>query len=312
MAGSNIVTVWRSGPFETSAQVVTVVETNRFSGVRLVISKSQLSEVSKINPTNSSEKPRCRGLVVMAKQLSKRKVCRTAISYILVMWLILQIADVIFPMIGLPDWSLSLIVFFGVMGFPFVLILAWVFQITPEGIVLDSASDEAKVDRQLDLSVNVLLLLSSVVLSILLLLQFDFDHQVGTAETGAKGGNQSYVVSSISFTAASDQPDSVALASRVEEELRQRLVLLEDIEILMEFSSLDDSDDRQRLALSGSILLDGDTVRALVHLIDLSAARYLTSMTFNVEVDSMLVAEIVTAQRIVDELRNTLMPVRGI
>ena len=274
-----------------------------------MISKSQRSEISEINPANASDEPRSRGFVAIAKQLSKRKVCRTAISYILVMWLILQIADVVFPMIGLPDWSLRLIVFVGVMGFPFVLILSWVFQITPEGIVLDYASDEVKVDRQLDISVNVLLLFSSVVLSILLLLQFDLDDKVMRSE--AAGGNPSYVVSSLSFTAAGDQPANRVLASKVEEEIRHRLILLDGVEILPEVSSLDLGDDRQHLALSGSLLLDGSTVRVLVHLIDLSAARYLKFVTFNVEVDSMPFAEIVTAQRVVDELQNVLAPMQG-
>lgn len=81
-------------------------------------------------------------------ELRKRKVGRTAISYVLVMWLNLQIGDVIFPMIGMPDWALSLIIVVGVMGFPMVLILSWAFQITPNGIVLDTKGYPGEGDAE--------------------------------------------------------------------------------------------------------------------------------------------------------------------
>ncbi len=90
-------------------------------------SKPQLTDVSEGSPANEPAPGQPGGIRGIARALRKRKVCRTAISYVLVMWLNLQIGDVIFPMMGLPDWTLSLIITVGMMGFPVVLILAWAF-----------------------------------------------------------------------------------------------------------------------------------------------------------------------------------------
>jgi hypothetical protein len=109
----------------------------------------------------------------LVQQLRQRKVCRATITYVLVLWLNLQIADVLFPVIGIPDWTIKFVMIIGVMGFPVVLILAWTFQITPKGIELDlQAPEQSRVDRQLDRVVSVLLLLLSFALTVLILLQF--------------------------------------------------------------------------------------------------------------------------------------------
>jgi TolB-like protein len=269
-------------------------------------SKPHLTEVTQI-PNEPSSKPERRSLWELAGELRKRKVCRTAISYMLVMWLNLQIGDVIFPMIGLPDWSLSLIIIIGVMGFPVVLIIAWVFQVTPEGIVIDSEEKtEANTDRHLDTLVNLLLLLSSIVLSFLLLLQFATDQRSLLPELTAQEVPHSIVLSELSIEPASD--DAVMLAQGIQKELRHLLINVDGIEVLPAASQIDPEDNRRRLALSGTLLLDGSTAHLLAHVIDLSAGRYLTSITFNLEIDSVLKTEITAAERIIEEVSEVLLP----
>lgn len=284
--------------------------TNRiFREGKIVNSKPQLAEVPNPMPQESEEKlnrPH-RGLRAIARGLSKRKVCRTAISYVLVVWLNLQIGDVIFPMLGLPDWTLTLIITIGIMGFPVVLILAWAFQITPEGIVLDSGGiDQPDNDRRLDTAVNVVLLLSSGVLSILLILQFVIADGPGKFGSTTEGSGTVFVVSSLTFNPAVNEPENQVLAEQVREELRHRLIQLEGIELLPESASVDPKDERQRLSLSGSLLLDGDSAHVLAHLINLSTGRYLMSVSFEVKVESVLAAELATAQRIMHELEGRL------
>lgn len=272
-------------------------------------SRPQLAEVQNPQPVESEEKltrPR-RGLRAIARGLSKRKVCRTAISYVLVVWLNLQIGDVIFPMLGLPDWTLTLIITIGIMGFPVVLILAWAFQITSEGIVLDSGGmDESAGDRQLDTAVNVALLLLSAVLSILLMLQFVISDGPGKFGFMTQGSDTVFVVSSLNFKPAVNEPENQVLAEQVREELRHRLIQLEGIELLPESASVDPADQRQRLSLSGSLLLHGDSAHVLAHLINLSTGRYLMSVSFEVKVESVLAAELAAAQRIMHELEGRL------
>lgn len=67
-------------------------------------------------------------------ELKQRKVYRVAMVYAGVAWLLLQLADVVFPPLGLPDWSITLVLVIAAIGFPVAIILAWVFDLTSEGV----------------------------------------------------------------------------------------------------------------------------------------------------------------------------------
>jgi TolB-like protein/Flp pilus assembly protein TadD len=72
-------------------------------------------------------------------QLKKRKVIRVGMAYLIVGFVLIQIGEVTFKYLMLPDWSLSLLIVLIFLGFPVALILAWAYEITPTGIVRDSA-----------------------------------------------------------------------------------------------------------------------------------------------------------------------------
>lgn len=67
-------------------------------------------------------------------ELTRRKVVRVAVAYPLVGWLLIQVADATFEPLTLPPWSITLVVVLVVLGYPLALILAWAFDITPQGI----------------------------------------------------------------------------------------------------------------------------------------------------------------------------------
>jgi TolB-like protein/Flp pilus assembly protein TadD len=67
-------------------------------------------------------------------EVSRRKVVRAAIFYAVVAWVLIQLADVIFPALALPDWTVRLFVILVILGFPLALVLAWFFDLTPEGV----------------------------------------------------------------------------------------------------------------------------------------------------------------------------------
>ena len=75
-------------------------------------------------------------------ELKRRNVFRVGAAYAIVGWLLLEVASVILPALHLPDWALTLLVVFVVAGFPLALIVAWAFELTPEGL-----KREAEVDR---------------------------------------------------------------------------------------------------------------------------------------------------------------------
>jgi TolB-like protein/Flp pilus assembly protein TadD len=75
------------------------------------------------------------------RQLKDRKVIRVVIVYIVVGWLMMQIGEVTFEALGLPSWALTLLIVAVLLGFPLALVLAWAFEVTPEGIRKDSAGE---------------------------------------------------------------------------------------------------------------------------------------------------------------------------
>src|SRR4029453_16609733 len=98
-------------------------------------------------------------------ELKRRNVYKVAIAYAVVAWLLMQIASQIFPFFDIPSWGVRLVVLLLVIGFPVALILAWAFELTPEGIkrtenVGLGKSIAPKTGRNLTAIVIVILLLA--------------------------------------------------------------------------------------------------------------------------------------------------------
>src|SRR5687768_7927545 len=70
-------------------------------------------------------------------ELKRRHVYRVAVAYAVVAWLLVQVATQVFPFFAVPNWAVRLVVVLLVLGFPVALVLAWAFEITPEGIKRD-------------------------------------------------------------------------------------------------------------------------------------------------------------------------------
>jgi len=67
-------------------------------------------------------------------ELKRRKVYRVAVTYVVAGGGIIQLASAVFPAWELPNWSLRLVIMLLLIGFPIALMLAWAFDVTPEGI----------------------------------------------------------------------------------------------------------------------------------------------------------------------------------
>src|SRR5438309_7691857 len=71
-------------------------------------------------------------------ELKRRNVYKVAVAYAVVSWLLIQIATQVFPFFNIPNWAVRVVVLVLALGFPVGLVLAWAFEITPEGIRLES------------------------------------------------------------------------------------------------------------------------------------------------------------------------------
>ena len=68
------------------------------------------------------------------KELKRRNVIKVAIVYAVAAWLLIQIVATTFPILNLPDWSVTLVTVLILIGFPLALIFVWAYELTPEGL----------------------------------------------------------------------------------------------------------------------------------------------------------------------------------
>ena len=67
-------------------------------------------------------------------ELKRRNVYKVAVAYAVVGWLLVQITTQVFPIFEIPNWAMRLIVLAIIIGFPISLVIAWAFELTPEGL----------------------------------------------------------------------------------------------------------------------------------------------------------------------------------
>ncbi len=98
-------------------------------------------------------------------ELKRRNVFRVGVAYAIVAWLLIEVAHTAFPTLQLPDWTTTLVTVLMIMGFPVALVIAWAFELTPEGIKRESAVDRTEsithvTGRKLDFAIIGLLVIA--------------------------------------------------------------------------------------------------------------------------------------------------------
>src|SRR5256885_15372019 len=83
-------------------------------------------------------------------ELKRRNVYKVAVAYAIVGWLLIQVGTATFPVLEIPNWAIKLVIALVLLGFPIALILAWAFELTPEGIKLTESdrSEERRVGKE--------------------------------------------------------------------------------------------------------------------------------------------------------------------
>ena len=86
-------------------------------------------------------------------ELKRRSVFRVAAAYLVGGWILLQVSDALFPALNLPEWTTRFVVGLVVLGFPVALIMAWAFEVTPEGVKRDTG--DASVSESSSKRLNI-------------------------------------------------------------------------------------------------------------------------------------------------------------
>ena len=119
-------------------------------------------------------------------ELRRRNVPRVALVYLAACWLLIQVADVLFPVLNVPDWSIRLLVGLLALGFPVALNLAWAFDITPDGIERTEKADAGaaadRVERRKLDYIVVGILLAAVIF--MLVDNYVWNHDLNSTDIG--------------------------------------------------------------------------------------------------------------------------------
>jgi len=113
-------------------------------------------------------------LYTLVREFRERKVCRAMMVYAIVIWLVFQVSEVVVPALDMPEWVNSLVVVLGILGFPIAATLAWIFDLTPSGLVRERSAPADRpagsIRRRSDFVFDTVLVAAALAICALLIL----------------------------------------------------------------------------------------------------------------------------------------------
>ncbi len=252
------------------------------------------------------------------QELRRRNVLRVGAAYLVFSWLVLQFVDVVFPMLGLDDEVLGRpILILLVIGLPIALVLAWVFEITPEGIKRDRDVDRADPNAavhsgRLDRAIIVVLLAAVGLLLADRFNVFDGDDADVVATVEAKS------VAVLPFVNQSQNEDDAFFADGLTETLLHMLAQIPELKVPARtsvFAFRDKQASVQEIAnslgvetvLEGSVRRSGDQIRITAQLVQADTGFTLWSKTFDKTYEDIFAVQDEIATSVTGALQVTLL-----
>jgi TolB-like protein len=234
-------------------------------------------------------------------ELRRRNVTRVAGVYIVVGWLLVQVATALEESIGLPAWFDGLIVALLLVGLPVALIFAWAFELTPEGVVrTESVPDGDSITPETGRKLDYALALAIVALVVVIVWQQTTAPETAPAATDAavpadepnRKQPLDASVAVLPFADMSPTGDQEYFSDGLTEEILNLLVRADAIEVVSRTSSFQFKDTtlgipeiaselNVRHIVEGSVRKSGDTIRVTAQLIDAVTDRHLWSDTYD-------------------------------
>lgn len=268
------------------------------------------------------------------KELRRRNVFRVAAAYVVVAWLVVQVAETILPIFEVPDVFLRGVILVLVLGFPLALFFAWAFELTPEGV-----KREKEVDRERSVAPRKGRKLDRVVIAVLLLavgyflidkLLWTTDRASSAPETAAEAdrpdvpagdrddSRDKNSLAVLAFDDMSPANDQEYLADGIAEELLNLLARIPELRLTSRSSSFAYKDrdvSLRRMAeelgvayiLEGSVRKAGQQVRITAQLIDARTDSHVWSQTYDRKLENIFAIQDDIAASVVDELKVTLL-----
>jgi TolB-like protein/Tfp pilus assembly protein PilF len=254
-----------------------------------------------VNPTN------------FLTELKRRNVYKVAIAYAVVAWLLMQIATQVFPFLEIPNWAIRLVIMLIVIGFPIALVIAWAFELTPEGLKrTEFAGELSKKSARNRIWLYVVVVAGAISVSLFLLGRYTAPTKLsGSTNAAAKS------IAVLPFENLSEDKANAYFADGIQEEILTRLAKIADLKVISRTSTQQYGSKPGNLSeiakqlgvaniLEGSVQKAGDSVRVSVNLIQAASDSHLWAETYDRKLNDIFAVESDIATTIAETLQAKL------
>ena len=247
-------------------------------------------------------------------ELKRRNVFRVGIAYLVTAWLLLQVADLVLDNVPAPEWAMQILLLAVAAGFPIALLFAWAFEVTPEGVKLDSEVDRNQsitraTGRKLDFAIIGVL---SVAVIFFALDKFVWTEGARPADTVQSS------IAVLPFINMSSDQEQEYFSDGLSEELLNLLAKIPELKVTSRSTSFFYKGKDFKIAdvgrelgvehvLEGSVRRSGDRIRVTAQLIDVAEDAHLWSETWDRTIDDVFAIQDEIAQAVVDGLKLRLL-----
>ena len=241
-----------------------------------------------------------------SEELQRRKVYRVAAAYIIAAGFIIQIGSAAFPAWDLPSWTLRLVIVVLLMEFPIALILAWAYDVTPQGIQVTKAPPGVHRRRNIITLIIAGLAISAVAGFFLF--------------PRASGRNVDKSIAVLPFQSLSDEKENAYFAEGIQDDILTNLSKIGDLKVISRMSVMSYRGDAVRNAreigkalgvatlLEGSVRRIGNRVRVNVQLINANNDEHIWAEDYDRDLTDVFAIQTDLAQKIASALQAKLSP----
>ena len=250
-------------------------------------------------------------------ELKRRNVYKVAVAYAVIAWLLIQVTDTVLPRLNLPEWMVTLVIVLLLLGFPVALILAWAFELTPEGVVRAEDVPPAKsITRKAGRKLTVAIVLIGTVAAAMFAFQFVRPKTL----PALKGERPAILETSIAvlpFENASGNPDTEYLSDGISEALINSLTELPQLRVIARSTAfrykgreIDPQTVGQELkvgtVLMGLVRQVEDRLTVQVDLVDATSGSQLWGEEYERKLSTLVSVKQTIAREVTEKLRLRL------
>src|SRR5438105_3298077 len=255
-------------------------------------------------------------------ELKRRNVYKVAVAYAVVGWLLVQVTTQVFPIFEIPNWASRLIVLAIFIGFPIALVIAWAFELTPQGLKRTEDVDlAAQGNRKSHAWIYIVIVGAAFSIGLIFVGRYTARNTAGAARTEAATGSSipQKSIAVLPFENLSDDKGAAYFADGIQDEILTKLASIADLKVISRTSTARYKSKPEDLrtvsqqlgvatVLEGSVQKADDKVRVNVQLIDAKADSHLWAKTYDRDIKDVFAVESEVAQEIADSLQAKLSP----